>query len=79
MEAPISSATLRPGLATTAAVGYDAAASAVSWGAILAGAFAAAALALILLLLDTGLGLSAVSPWSNEDATAKTIGIAAIV
>jgi len=79
MEAPISSATLRPGLSTTAAVGNDAPASAVSWGAILAGAFAAAALALILLLLGTGLGLSAVSPWANEGASAKTVGIAAIV
>ena len=32
-------------------------ASAVSWGAIIAGAAAAAALSLILLILGTGLGL----------------------
>jgi hypothetical protein len=45
----------------------------------LAGAFVAAALALILLLLGTGLGFAVVSPWSNEGASAKTVGIAAIL
>jgi hypothetical protein len=54
-------------------------ASGVSWGAVLAGAFAAAALALILLLLGTGLGLTAASPWANEGASAKTLGVAAII
>ena len=42
--------------------------SAVSWGAIFAGAAAAAAaaLSLILLILDAGLGLSSVSPWKQD-------------
>lgn len=40
--------------------------SAVSWGAIFAGAAAAAALSLILIVLGTGLGLSSVSPWANS-------------
>jgi hypothetical protein len=53
--------------------------SGVSWGAVLSGAFVAAALALILLLLGTGLGFSAASPWANDGASAKTLGIAAIV
>jgi hypothetical protein len=53
--------------------------SAVSWGAIFAGAAAAAALSLILLLLGTGLGLSSLSPWSNEGASAKTLGIGTFV
>ena len=53
--------------------------SGVSWGAVLAGAFVAAALALILLLLGSGLGFSAASPWANEGASAKTIGIAAMI
>ena len=48
------------------------AASAVSWGAVFAGAAAAAALSLILLLLGTGLGLSSVSPWSTEGIDAST-------
>lgn len=53
--------------------------SGVSWGAVLAGAFVAAALALIMLLLGSGLGFSAASPWANEGASAKTIGIAAMI
>ena len=39
--------------------------SGVSWPAVFAGAFAAAALSLILLALGTGLGFSAVSPWAR--------------
>jgi len=53
--------------------------SAVSWGAVLAGATAAAALSLILLLLGAGLGLSAVSPWANDGASAAALGVAGIV
>ena len=49
--------------------------SAVSWGAILVGAAAAAALSLILLLLGTGLGLSSLSPWANEGASGKALGV----
>lgn len=52
--------------------------SAVSWGAIFAGAAAAAALAMILLMLGTGLGLSSVSPWGNHGLSAETIGVATI-
>jgi hypothetical protein len=39
----------------------------------------AAALSLILLSLGTGLGFSAVSPWSNNGASATAIGSGAIV
>jgi hypothetical protein len=52
--------------------------SAVSWGAVLAGAAGAAALAVILLMLGVGLGLSSVSPWAGEGAAAETMGSAAI-
>ena len=55
----------------------DARSSAVSWGAIFAGAAAATALSLILLILGVGLGLSVVSPWSHTDAS--TIGTSTIV
>lgn len=48
--------------------------SAVSWGAILAGAVAAAALSLILLILGIGLGLSSVSPWSFDGVSKETFG-----
>jgi hypothetical protein len=54
-------------------------ASAVSWGAIVAGAAAAAALALILLMLGTGLGLSSVSPWAYSGVSATTFGVSAIL
>lgn len=53
--------------------------SGVSWGAIFAGAAGAASLSLILLLLGTGLGMSSVSPWAHQGASAATIGVAAIL
>lgn len=52
--------------------------SAVSWGAIFAGAVAAASLSLILLMLGAGLGFTSVSPWGNRGLDAGTVGIAAI-
>jgi hypothetical protein len=52
--------------------------SAVSWGAIFAGAAAAAALSLILLMLGVGLGLSSVSPWSGEGISATALGVSTI-
>lgn len=54
------------------------AASGVSWGAILAGAFAAAALSFILVILGFGLGLSSVSPWSGSGLSAQTIGYSTV-
>jgi hypothetical protein len=53
--------------------------SGVSWGAIIAGGVAAAALATILMTLGAGLGLIAVSPWRGEGASATGIGIGVIV
>ena len=55
-----------------------AASSGVSWGAIAAAAFVGAALALILLLLGSGLGFTALSPWASEGVSAKTVGFAAL-
>jgi hypothetical protein len=46
--------------------------SAVSWAAIAAGAVAAAALALLLIAFGAGLGLSAISPWSDTGVSAST-------
>ena len=54
-------------------------ASAVSWGAIVAGAAAAAVLSLILLILGMGLGLSSVSPWASKGVEASTFGVSTIV
>lgn len=52
--------------------------SGVSWPAVLAGAFVAAAFSLILLALGAGLGLSTISPWANVGASAATVGTMAI-
>src|ERR1035437_2186504 len=64
---------------TEAGVTNDSNSSGVSWGAVIAGAFVAAALSLALLALGTGVGFSAVSPWANSGASAARIGGAAIV
>jgi hypothetical protein len=53
----------------------EASASAISWPAIVGGAFAAAAFSLILLALGSGFGLASVSPWSNSGASATTVTI----
>ena len=47
----------------------------VSWAAIAAGAVAAAALSLLLVAFGAGLGLSAVSPWSDSRVSASTFSI----
>jgi hypothetical protein len=52
-------------------------ASAVSWAAIIAGAFVASALSLALLMLGAGIGLVSVSPWSNNNVSVTTFGILA--
>jgi hypothetical protein len=60
-------------------VAADSARSAVSWGAVLAGAAGAAALSLILLILGVGLGLSAVSPWARDGVSANAFGVGSIL
>ena len=71
MELPVTG-----GVASIHSAGPEAAhASGVSWGAIFAGAVAAAALSFILLILGVGLGLSSVSPYSYSD---KPLGGASI-
>jgi hypothetical protein len=46
--------------------------SGVSWAAVAAGAVGAAALTLVLVAFGAGLGLSAISPWSNSGVSAAT-------
>jgi hypothetical protein len=50
--------------------------SATSWGAIIAGGIATAALTLVLLAFGSGMGFSAVSPWSNAGVSASTFKLA---
>lgn len=72
---------LGPDIATvvTAPIVAPPSESAVSWGAIFAGAAAAAALSLVLLILGVGLGLSSVSPWSFEGVSKETFGWSSIL
>lgn len=53
--------------------------SAVKWGPIFAGAFAAATLTFILMLLGSGLGLSMVSPWSGSGTSVTTFAVSTAV
>ncbi|MBC7755612.1 MAG: hypothetical protein H7Z20_03040 [Bdellovibrio sp.] len=53
--------------------------SAVSWGAVLAGTTAAAALSLILIILGFGLGMSSISVWSGQGISTETLGITTIL
>jgi hypothetical protein len=57
----------------------DAHISGVSWGAVIAGAFVAAALSLALLALGTGVGLSSISPWANSGASGSAVGWTAVI
>ncbi len=60
------------------AVPNEAHGSGVSWAAVIAGAFVAAALTLILLALGAGVGLSAISPWANAGASGTAVSRGAI-
>src|SRR5580704_7729714 len=63
---------------TEAGVTDDSNSFGVSWRAVIAGAFVAAALSLALLALGTGIGLSVISPWANAGASASAVGWTAI-
>ncbi|KUM52531.1 hypothetical protein [Rheinheimera sp. EpRS3] len=69
----VAARSITPGVVDTPGGG-----SAVSWAAIFAGAVGAAALSLLLVILGTGLGFSAVSPWRMEGFSVATLGFAAI-
>ena len=73
------SGTHTTGRAAYPAADRDAAPPAIAWGAIIGGAFAAAAVSLILMALGTGLGLAAASPWPNAGASITTFGIATAI
>src|SRR5271154_6354894 len=57
----------------------EALASGVSWAAVTAGAFVAAALSLMLLALGAGAGLSSLSPWSNAAVSPSAVGVGALL
>jgi hypothetical protein len=53
--------------------------SGISWAAVWAGGVAACAITLLLMALGSGLGLTAVSPWSNSGVTATTFAVSAAI
>ena len=53
--------------------------SAVSWGAIIAGAVAAAAITVVLSLLGSGIGLSMASHFSSQGASLTTFAVTAAI
>ena len=53
--------------------------TAVSWGPIIAGAFAASTLTFILMLLGSGLGLTMISPWSGSGASITTFAVSTAI
>ena len=55
----------------------EASRSGVSWGSVAAGAVVIAALSLMLLAFGTGMGFSAVSPWSGSGVSATILSVAA--
>jgi hypothetical protein len=78
LNAPVRSALTDPAYADSRTDWWPHA-GVVSWGAVFAGAVAAAAFGLILLTLGTGLGLAALSPWRSASASATTFGVAAVI
>jgi len=53
--------------------------SAVSWGAVIAGAVGATAVSLLLTLLGSGLGLSVISPWSINNPSLTSVAASALI
>ncbi len=53
--------------------------SAISWAAIVAGAFVAVASSLILIALGSGIGFASISPWSNQGVSATTFTVTSII
>jgi hypothetical protein len=53
--------------------------AAVSWPAIVAGAFVAVGVSLILFALGSGLGFASISPWANHGVSATTFTVTAAI
>ena len=53
--------------------------SAVSWPAIVAGAFVAVATSLIFIALGSGVGFASISPWANHGVSATTFTVTSVI
>jgi hypothetical protein len=65
----------RTGVLSSTEAPHESAVSAVSWPAIFAGAFVAAASSLVLVALGSGFGMASVSPWPNSGVSATTFTV----
>ncbi|KQW21385.1 hypothetical protein ASC80_14990 [Afipia sp. Root123D2] len=61
------------------AAGAPLPASPVSWASIFAGGVVAAVATVVLMLLGSGLGLTMVSPWPSQSASAATVVVSAAI
>jgi hypothetical protein len=68
-----------PGHVAGSSLSNESSTSAVSWAAIIAGAFVAASATVLLVALGTGLGFASVSPWPNGGASATTFTAATAI
>jgi hypothetical protein len=53
--------------------------SPVSWASIIAGGVVAAVATLVLMLLGSGFGLTMISPWASQSASATTVVVSAAI
>ena len=67
------------GVVVPGAVPEKSSSSATSWGAVIAGGVAAAAATLVLMLVGAGLGLTMVSPFSNEGFSLATVTVSTAI
>lgn len=63
----------------TSAMPIESSKSAINWGPIIGGAASAIGVTLILVMFGSGLGLTMVSPWSDQSSSAATVGISAAI
>ncbi len=70
MESPLNPRMNDTHMGSLQAIPQTVSQAAVSWPAVLAGAFVAAAVTMILLLLGTGLGFASINPWPAHSMAA---------
>ncbi len=64
-----------PAVAGAAGAAVESSVAAVSWPAIFAGAFVAAAVSILLVALGSGLGIAAVAPWPAREPSPTTFAV----
>jgi hypothetical protein len=67
------------GVVTSDVMPEESSQGATSWGAVVAGGVAAAAATLVLMLVGSGLGLTMVSPFSNEGVSLETATVSTAI